>query len=206
MTMDPFVSLVATAVVLPANNVDTDQIIPARFLKITDRNGLGPHAFADWRYDSRGDPRPDFPLNAPGADEAQILVVGRNFGCGSSREHAAWALRALGIRAVISTSFADIFRDNALSNGMLPVVLRDAEHAALVLKLTDQPAASLHIDLPSQTMVLLSEPELRSTFSIDPFAKRCLLQGVDHLGYLLAADSEIAAYEASHPAALCTTS
>ncbi|MGQ0641390.1 MAG: 3-isopropylmalate dehydratase small subunit [Gemmatimonadaceae bacterium] len=206
MTNAPFTSLVASAVVLPADNVDTDQIIPARFLKITDRNGLGPHAFADWRYDASGVPRADFPLNAPAAREAQILVAGRNFGCGSSREHAAWALRALGIRAIVSTSFADIFRDNALSNAMLPIVLSDGEHAALVQELTRSPSAPLEIDLPSQSLVLLPDRHRRSTFAIDSFAKRCLLQGIDHLGYLLAVAADIAAFEASHPAALCTTS
>lgn len=205
MTMDPFTSLVSTAVVLPVDNVDTDQIIPARFLKITDRDGLGPHAFADWRYDASGARRADFPLNAAAARDAKIFVAGRNFGCGSSREHAAWALQALGIRAVISTSFADIFRANALSNGMLPVVLSEVEHGAMVRELSRTPTVPLHIDLVSQSVALLSDAGLHCTFSIDPFAKRCLLQGVDHLGYLLDAAPEIAAYESSHPAPLCTT-
>jgi 3-isopropylmalate/(R)-2-methylmalate dehydratase small subunit len=204
--MDQFTTLVSSAVVLPVDNIDTDQIIPARFLKITDRNGLAQHAFADWRYDTSGVPRPEFPLNAPGAREAQILIVGRNFGCGSSREHAAWALHALGFRAIVSTAFADIFRDNALSNGLLPVVLSDAAHAAVLHALTRMPAAALRIDLPSQSLQCPADPQLRSTFAIDPFAKRCLLQGVDHLRYLLDAGSEIAAYEAAHPVPLCTTS
>lgn len=203
--MRPFTSLESHTVLLPVDNVDTDQIIPARFLKITDRSGLAEHAFADWRYEANGTPRADFPLNAPGARDAQILVTGRNFGCGSSREHAAWALQALGIRAIIGASFADIFRANALSNGMLPIVLSEAEHGRIVRELSRHPTATLSIDLASQTVTPPHDTTLRSAFSIDPFAKRCLLQGVDHLGYLLDAAAEIAAYEATHPAPLCTT-
>jgi 3-isopropylmalate/(R)-2-methylmalate dehydratase small subunit len=203
--MRPFTSLESHAVLLPADNVDTDQIIPARFLKITDRNGLAEHAFADWRYDASGRPRADFPLNAPGARDAEILVTGRNFGCGSSREHAAWALDALGMRAIISTSFADIFRANALSNGMLPVALSEADHGSIVQELSRHATVTLRIDLASQTVTLPHDTSRRYAFSIDAFAKRCLLQGVDHLGYLLDAAAEIAAYEATHPASLCTT-
>lgn len=203
--MQPFTSLVSTAVVLPVDDVDTDQIIPARFLKITDRNGLGPHAFADWRCDASGAPRADFPLNAAQARDAEILVAGRNFGCGSSREHAVWALQALGIRAIISSSFADIFRSNALSNGLLPVVLSEAELGAIVRELSRRSTAPLQIDLPQQAVTLQTDAGLRFAFAIDPFAKRCLLQGVDHLGFLLDATPDIAAYEASHPAELCTT-
>lgn len=205
MTMDPFTSLVSSPVVLPVDNVDTDQIIPARFLKITDRNGLGPHAFADWRYDASGTPRADFPLNAVAARDAQILVAGRNFGCGSSREHAVWALKALGIRVIIATSFADIFRSNALANGLLPVVLSEVEYGAIVHELSRSPTVALCIDLASQSVTLPKDAGLRCVFSIDPFAKRCLLKGVDHLGYLLDVAPEIAAYEASHAAPLCTT-
>lgn len=204
--MQPFTSLVSTAVVLSADNVDTDQIIPARFLKITDRNGLGPHAFADWRYDASGAARADFPLNTVQARDAEILVAGRNFGCGSSREHAVWALQALGIRAIMSTSFADIFRSNALSNGLLPVVLSDADHGVIVRELTRNHSVPLRVDLADQSVTLHNDARLRCAFAIEPFAKRCLLQGVDHLGYLLDAAPEIAAYEASHTAPLCTTS
>ncbi|HJU72870.1 MAG TPA: 3-isopropylmalate dehydratase small subunit [Gemmatimonadaceae bacterium] len=200
--MDPFTSLVSTAVVLRVDNVDTDQIIPARFLKITDRDGLGPHAFADWRYDASGTPRADFPLNAPGAGDAKILVAGRNFGCGSSREHAAWALHALGIRVIVCPSFADIFRNNAHANGMLPVALNEPEHALLLDALTHNPALPIAVDLASQS---LTAAGLHCTFSIDPFAKHCLLRGVDTLGFLLAAAPEITAYEASHHAPVCCT-
>ena len=203
--MQPFTSLVSTAVVLAVDDVDTDQIIPARFLKITDRNGLGPHAFADWRYDATGAHRADFPLNAAAARAARILVAGRNFGCGSSREHAVWALQSLGIRVIISPSFADIFRSNALSNGLLPVVLSEAELGAIVSELARRSAAQLHIDLRQQIVTLQTDAALRFAFAIDPFAKRCLLQGVDQLGFLLGAAPEIAAYEASHGAPLCTT-
>ncbi len=203
--MQAFTSLVSTAVVLPVDDVDTDQIIPARFLKITDRNGLGPHAFADWRRDASGALRADFPLNATAARDANILVAGRNFGCGSSREHAVWALQALGIRAIMSTSFADIFRSNALANGLLPVVLSEADHGAIVRELSRRSNVPLSIDLPDQSVTLQTDAGLRCAFAIDPFAKRCLLQGVDHLGFLLDVTPDIAAYEASHAAALCTT-
>ena len=192
--MQPFTSLVSTAVVLPIDDVDTDQIIPARFLKITDRNGLGPHAFADWRYDASDTARADFPLNAAVARDAKILVAGRNFGCGSSREHAVWALHALGIRAIISTSFADIFRSNALSNGLLPVVLSEAELGAIVRELSRSSIAPLHIDLPEQAVTLQTDAGLRFAFAIDPFAKRCLLRGVDHLGFLLDASRRVMHY------------
>jgi len=194
-----FTTLTSRVVVLPVDNVDTDQIIPARFLKVTDKAGLGQVLFCDWRYQdsvaqvdaaSQAAPDPEFVLNQPHCANAQILVAGDNFGCGSSREHAPWALVAYGFRAVISTSFADIFRSNALKNGLLPVVVDPDVHMAL-LDMADD--AELTIDLEAEMLTL---PGGRAVpFSIDPFARRCLLQGVDQLGYLLSFEDQIAAYE-----------
>jgi 3-isopropylmalate/(R)-2-methylmalate dehydratase small subunit len=194
--MTQFAALTSCAVALPINNVDTDQIIPARFLKATDKQGMGAHLFADWRYNADGSPKPDFVLNKPEARGAQILLAGDNFGCGSSREHAPWALAGFGFRAVISTSFADIFRNNALKNGLLPVVVDEATHAELFDLLEEAPNAQLTIDLAAQTLTL---PDGRAvTFPIDGFSKACLLKGADELGYLLGFEKEIAAYEGSH--------
>ncbi|MEX2153065.1 MAG: 3-isopropylmalate dehydratase small subunit [Gemmatimonadaceae bacterium] len=201
--IEPFTTLSARAALLLLDDVDTDQIIPARFLTTTARTGLGAHLFADWRADAAGNPRTDFALNRPEWAGARILVAGRNFGCGSSREHAPWALLDYGFRAVIATSFADIFRGNALKNGLLPVAIADAEHLALVEQLWHEPARQVVIDLARQALKL---PDGSSTtFPIDPFAKGCLLDGVDELGFLLAAEAEIAAYERSHASAVRTT-
>jgi len=200
--MPPFTTLRSRCVVLPASNVDTDQIIPARFLKTVERRGLGAHLFADWRLDQDGRPRPDFPLNSTSAAGASILVAGDNFGCGSSREHAPWALLDFGFRGVISTRFADIFRNNALKTGLLPVVLSQAAHATLLELLAESPAGQVTIDLGTQTVTLPNGSSHH--FPIDPFARHCLLNGVDELGFLLDQESAIADYESSHPARVST--
>jgi len=177
-------------VVIPIDNIDTDQIIPARFLKTTSMEGLGDNLFLDWRYLADGSPNPDFPLNKPSAQGAQILVAGANFGCGSSREHAPWALTQGGFKAVISTSFADIFKGNAVKNGLLPIVMPPDIHAELL----KWPGITLKIDLASQTVTLAGGRTVE--FPIDPFAKHCLLEGVDELGYIMKQEPAIAAYEA----------
>jgi 3-isopropylmalate/(R)-2-methylmalate dehydratase small subunit len=191
--MEPFVTFRATAVVLPLENVDTDQIIPARFLKTTDRLGLGNNLFADWRYDASGAPKAEFVLNGPEAKAAGILVAGKNFGCGSSREHAPWALLGYGFRAVVSSEFADIFRNNALGNGLLPVALPEAIVDRIGAIVAIEPKASFTIDLDAQTFALPSGE--RFDFQVDPFARHCMLEGVDQLGYLAKKEPEIAAYE-----------
>src|SRR5512135_1116023 len=150
--MAQFTTLVSRIVPLPVNDIDTDQIIPARFLKATDKNGMGDHLFADWRYESSGAPKKDFVLNTPEAKGAAILLAGDNFGCGSSREHAPWALTAFGFRAVISTSFADIFRNNSLKNGLIPIIVDDATHQLLFDLLEEIPGTELTIDLATQTL------------------------------------------------------
>jgi 3-isopropylmalate/(R)-2-methylmalate dehydratase small subunit len=167
--------------------VDTDQIIPARFLKTTDKQGLGASLFADWRE------RPDFPLDRPDAAGARVLLAGANFGCGSSREHAPWALVGWGLRAIVALSFADIFRQNALKNGLLPVAVDAALHRQLVEARLADPSARIHVDLPGQTVGLVGGP--RVAFDIDPFAKECLVHGVDELGYLLARLPDIERHE-----------
>ena len=177
-------------VVLAIDNIDTDQIIPARFLKTTSKTGLGDQLFCDWRYDASGAPKSDFILNRPEAKQAQVLVAGDNFGCGSSREHAPWALLQFGFRAVISTSFADIFRQNSLKNGLLPIVVPQDVHAELV----NSPGAAIRVDLASQTLTLPDGRQIQ--FPIDAFSKHCLLEGVDELGYILQQEPAIAAYEA----------
>jgi 3-isopropylmalate/(R)-2-methylmalate dehydratase small subunit len=200
--MEPFTRLTSRCVVLPASNVDTDQIIPARFLKTVSRRGLGEHLFADWRLDQDGRPRADFPLNSAAAKGASILVAGDNFGCGSSREHAPWALLDFGFRAVISTSFADIFRNNAVKTGLLPVALPQSAHAMLLDRLARKPSEEIEIDLEAQTVTL---PDGSShQFPLDPFARHCLLNGVDELGFLLDQEGAIADYESSHPARVST--
>lgn len=195
--MSQFTNLSSRVIVLPVNNIDTDQIIPARFLKVTDKAGLGSNLFCDWRYEADGSPKPDFVLNRPESHGAQILLAGDNFGCGSSREHAPWALTAWGIRAVISTSFADIFRNNSLKNGLLPVIVDPDVHAKLMAMLNDRPDQHFMIDLASQTLVLPDEEEV--TFPIDGFSKACLLNGVDELGYILSLEDHIRAYETKTP-------
>ena len=191
--MTGFTKIISHAAVLSAENVDTDQIIPARFLKVTDKAGLGDKLFHDWRYLADGKPNPDFPLNRPESNGAEILVAGANFGCGSSREHAPWALCAAGFRAVVSTSFADIFRGNALKNGLLPVLVAPDVHGRLLGLVRANPASVIEVDLESQTLTLPGGS--RAKFPVDAFAKDCLLSGTDELGYLLSLDKEIAVYE-----------
>jgi 3-isopropylmalate/(R)-2-methylmalate dehydratase small subunit len=191
--MAEFKILSSRAVALPINNVDTDQIIPARYLKATDKEGMGAHLFADWRYGPDRAPVPEFALNRRDSREAQILLAGDNFGCGSSREHAAWALSDFGFRAVISTSVADIFGNNALKNGLLPVIVDAATHQMLMDLVEEVPAVELTIDLASQTLTF---PGGSASFPIDPFHKFCLLNGVDELGYILSFEKQIAEYEA----------
>ena len=195
-TRQPFTKLDATFVVLPADNVDTDQIIPARFLKVTDKKGLGDSVFADWRLRPDGTPNPDFPLNRPDAKGAKLLVAGVNFGCGSSREHAPWALVGWGLQAIVAQSFADIFKQNAMKNGLLPVVVDAATHARIVEARHADPSARLQVDLPAQTLSLGGA--VVAKFEIDPFAKTCLVNGVDELGYLLERSADIERYESKH--------
>jgi 3-isopropylmalate/(R)-2-methylmalate dehydratase small subunit len=187
--MEPVTTLVSRTVVLPGENIDTDQIIPARFLTTTTRTGLGEQLFADWRYDERHQPRPDFALNRSESSGCRILVAGRNFGCGSSREHAAWALLDYGFRAVISTEIADIFRSNALKNGLLPVVVDQGTSDWLIA----HPGVAVTLDLASSTLTLPDGATV--SFPVEAFARRCLLEGVDELGFLLAGSGEIDAYE-----------
>jgi 3-isopropylmalate/(R)-2-methylmalate dehydratase small subunit len=195
MSAPQFTQLTARCVVLPNTDVDTDQIIPARFLKVTDKLGLGEKLFCDWRYRDDGAPNPDFILNRPEAQGVQILVAGHNFGCGSSREHAPWALVGWGFRAVVSTLFADIFRGNALKNGLLPVVVPPAAHAALVAAHARDPQLPVTIDLEATTIAWPGQAPL--PFPIDAFARTCLLQGVDELGYLQSFRARIEAFEAA---------
>ena len=200
--MTPFTNFESRVVPLPINNVDTDQIIPARFLKTTSKIGLGDQLFNDWRYDAKGNPKPDFVLNQPRAQGAQILLAGDNFGCGSSREHAPWALTQFGFRAVISTSFADIFKQNSLKNSLLPIVVAPDVHAELFQALAENPDALVKVDLRNQTLTTPSGRE--AVFPVDEFSKHCLLNGVDELGYILGQQAGIAAYEASRVSAINT--
>jgi len=197
--MEPITAFSSRVVPLPIDNIDTDQVIPARFLKTTDKTGLGKDLFHDWRYDVFGNPKPDFILNQGRAAGAAVLVAGDNFGCGSSREHAPWALLGFGFRAVVSTSFADIFRNNCLKNGLLPVAVDAATHAELM---SLDPAAEVRVDLASQTLRLPGGRE--ATFPIDSFSKHCLLSGVDQLGYLAEKIPAVEAYEQGHPARVQT--
>jgi 3-isopropylmalate/(R)-2-methylmalate dehydratase small subunit len=190
--MAQFTTLTSRIMPLPENDVDTDQIVPARFLKATNKEGMGDNLFADWRYNADGSPNADFILNKPESAGCQILLAGDNFGCGSSREHAPWALTAYGFRAVISTSFADIFRNNALKNGLIPIIVDDETHKMLFDLVEEAPRAELTVDLASQTV---SIPGGSFTFNIDPFNKACLLNGVDELGYIMGFEQNIAAFE-----------
>jgi 3-isopropylmalate/(R)-2-methylmalate dehydratase small subunit len=190
--MAQFTKLTSRVIPLSVNDIDTDQIIPARFLKATDKNSMGDNLFADWRYNNDGTPKPDFILNKPETAGAQILLAGDNFGCGSSREHAPWALTGYGFRAVISTSFADIFTNNALKNGLLPIIVDQKTHQDLFDIIKKTPRTELTVDLASQT---LSYPDGSVSFPIDPFNKTCLLNGVDELGYILGFEKEITAFE-----------
>src|SRR3954454_21574199 len=188
--MKKFTTFESRLVPLPVDNIDTDQIIPARFLKTISKEGLDKQLFNDWRYDAAGNPKPEFILNQPKWQGVSILLAGDNFGCGSSREHAPWALTQFGFRAVVSTSFADIFKGNAVKNGLLPIVVPADVHRWVL----EHPDAVLKVDLASQTLTL---PDGRAVeFPVDSFAKRCMLEGVDELGFVLKQASAIAAYEA----------
>ncbi len=193
--MKSFEKLSSRLVPLPQENVDTDQIIPARFLKTTVRTGLGKSLFCDWRYDESGNPKPGFILNKPEAAGAEILLAGDNFGCGSSREHAPWALADYGFRALISTTFADIFRNNCLKNGILPIIIDQATHAKLFQLVEANPRLEVTVDLKNQSLFVPGGKAVE--FPIDPYSKKCLLQGLDDLGYLLSYSKQIAAYEAA---------
>lgn len=194
--MEPITGFSSRVVLLPVENIDTDQIIPARFLKVTDKAGLGDALFSDWRYDADGNPKPDFVLNQPESKDAHILFAGDNFGCGSSREHAPWALVGYGFKAVISTFFADIFRNNSLKNGLLPIIVPEEVHERLQARLQRDPDAELSIDLASQTLTLPDGETVH--FPIDPFAKHCLLNGLDQLGFLQGEAEAIGRYEQEH--------
>ena len=199
---EPFKQVASAVVPMPRNDVDTDQIIPARFLKTINRAGLADQLFADWRYDASGAAREDFVLNRPEMAGRQILLAGENFGCGSSREHAPWALLAWGIRAVIAGSFADIFRSNALKNGLLPVEV-ERDQLDHIGRLVDaDPDAELAVDLEAQQVRLADGSTI--SFALDPFARGMLLAGTDELGYLLGLEPQIAAYEARRPARIST--
>lgn len=194
--MNKFTSITSKIVPLAAENVDTDQIIPARYLKVTDKTGLGEALFADWRYNGDGSPKADFILNQAEMRGRAVLLAGDNFGCGSSREHAPWALVSGGFSAVISTSFADIFRNNSLKNGLLPIIVDKDTHTQLFSLLEEDPNTSVAIDLESQTLTL---PDGRKVnFPIDSFSKTCLLNGVDEIGYVLKQMDQIKAFEAAH--------
>lgn len=200
--MQAFTSLTSHLVAIPTENIDTDQIIPAQFLKTISKQGLGKNLFYHWRYLEDGSPNPNFALNQPEAQGAHILLAGDNFGCGSSREHAPWSLMDYGFTAVISTSFADIFRNNSLKNGLLPVIVDEETHRQLLSLVAEDPATQVTIDLAAQTVAL---PDGRSvTFPIDAFSKTCLLEGLDQLGYLQKQEAHVAAYEATHPARVQT--
>jgi 3-isopropylmalate/(R)-2-methylmalate dehydratase small subunit len=194
--MAKFTTLKSQIIPLLVDNIDTDQIIPARFLKVTDKNGLGESLFCDWRYNNDGSPKPEFPLNQPQNKSRSILFAGDNFGCGSSREHAPWALTAFGLRAVVSTSFADIFRNNSLKNGLLPVILPAAEYQQLKSEIQQSPDAELYVDLEKQSITFPSSKQ--AVFPIDPFSKFCLLNGVDELEYLRRFTKEVEQYEAAN--------
>jgi 3-isopropylmalate/(R)-2-methylmalate dehydratase small subunit len=191
--MRPFTTLTSRVIPLPIRNIDTDQIIPARYLKVTDKAGLADGLFHDWRYQPDGTPKPDFVLNRPLYQSTRILLAGDNFGCGSSREHAPWALVGWGIQVVISTSFADIFRNNALKNGLLPVVVGESVHESLFDLTIEAPQAEITIDLTERNLHLPDGATV--SFPIDPFARKCLLEGVDQLGYIRSFEDKIAAFE-----------
>ncbi len=197
--MKPFLPFESRLVPMPNNNIDTDQIIPARFLKTTSKEGLDKQLFCDWRYDAQGNPKPDFILNTPRGQDAEILLAGDNFGCGSSREHAPWALTQFGFRVVISTSFADIFKGNALKNSLVPIVVSQKIHDKLFTLPED---AKIKVDLASQT-ITLPDGE-RVEFPVDPFSKTCLLEGIDELGWILKQQSAILAFEATRLGSLDT--
>lgn len=194
--MQPLTKLNSRVVALPLNDIDTDQIIPARFLKVTDKADLAANLFADWRFTADGSPRPDFVLNQPQSRGAQILFAGNNFGCGSSREHAPWALTGFGFRVVVATSFGDIFRNNALKNGLLPVRVDADIHQKMREVLEENPQGEWSLDLEAQSLLLPGG--LTVHFDVDPFSKTCLMRGTDELGYLLSFMDQILAYEQAH--------
>ena len=194
--MDAIETITGPVTVLMRDDIDTDQIIPARFLKVIDKDGLGKSLFCDWRYNADGTDKADFPLNFPASQGAQILLAGDNFGCGSSREHAPWALVGWGIRVVISTSFADIFKGNSLKNGLLPVVVSPEVYAKLVAAQKADPKAQITVNLADKVLTLPDGST--TTFPVDSFAQHCLLNGIDQLGYILGFDDKIKAYESSH--------
>ncbi len=199
---EPYTTFSSALIPLPAENVDTDQIIPARFLKTTEKSGLADALFNDWRYDAEGEPKPDFVLNLPEMQGRQVLLAGDNFGSGSSREHAPWALTSWGIRAILSTSFADIFRNNALKNGLLPIVVDEDTHRQLFDQFAAQPEAEVTVDLETQTVHLPGDQDL--AFEVDPFARQMLLEGKDEIGWLLDRNGAIDAWEAANPARIDT--
>ena len=188
-----FTTLSSTAVPLPIENIDTDQIIPARFLKATTREGFGENLFRDWRYDKDGNPKEDFVMNSP-RYKGEILVAGKNFGCGSSREHAAWAIEGAGFRAVVSSFFADIFRNNALNNGLLPVVVSEKMLADIFVAIESDPNTELLIDLPAQT-IEIAGTESKEQFEIAPYKKECLMNGYDDVDFLVSIRQEIESFE-----------
>lgn len=194
--MATFTKLTSRVVLLLVDNIDTDQIIPARFLKVIDKKGLGENLFSDWRYNADGSPKQEFVLNQPQHRGAQILLAGDNFGCGSSREHAPWALTAFGFHAVINTTIADIFRGNSLKNGLLPIILVPIEYRKLKEEIQKSPNAEVTVDLEKQQITLPSGAH--ATFPIDPFSKFCLLNGVDELEYLQRFTKEVKQYETAH--------
>jgi 3-isopropylmalate/(R)-2-methylmalate dehydratase small subunit len=202
--MEKFTTFTSRLAPLPIDNIDTDQIIPARFLKTTSKVGLGDNLFFDWRYLPDGSPKPDFILNLPEGHAAQILLAGDNFGCGSSREHAPWALVQYGFRAVISTSFADIFQGNALKNSLLPIAVPPDVHKALFTALGADPAVTVTVDLAEQKLTLPDGSAV--SFPIDEFSKVCMLQGVDELGYILQSAKDISAYESTRQLTVDTLS
>jgi 3-isopropylmalate/(R)-2-methylmalate dehydratase small subunit len=189
----PITRFEGPAIALPLDDIDTDQIIPARFLKTTSRDGLGVHLFDGWRYEADGGPKGRFILNQPVAAGAVVLVAGRNFGCGSSREHAPWALVDFGFRAVIAGSFADIFRQNALKNGLLPIALGPSDHREVLARVGERPGALVRVDLEQQLVRVPGDREI--PFVIDAFSRECLLNGVDEIGYVLRQDEAISAFE-----------
>jgi 3-isopropylmalate/(R)-2-methylmalate dehydratase small subunit len=202
--MEPLQHLTGIAVALPVNDIDTDQIIPARFLKVTDKQGLRDGLFYDWRTNESGEQRSDFILNQPGSQDATFLLAGDNFGCGSSREHAPWALLAYGFRVIVSTSFADIFKNNALKNGLLPVVVPTDVHQELLEAVKESPQAPWHVDVETQTLSWGADRSV--SFEIDPFNRMCLIKGLDPLGYLLEYLEDIKAWETEHPPRINTQS
>ncbi len=200
--MEKFITFSGRLAPLPIDNVDTDQIIPARFLKTVSKAGLGDQLFYDWRYDEAGQPRPDFILNRPEGQAAKILLAGDNFGCGSSREHAPWALAQYGFRAVISTSFADIFKGNSLKNSFLPIAIPPDAHKALFAAVLANPTTIVSVDLAQQSITLPDGQTVK--FPIDDFAKTCMLEGVDELGYILQQADAISSFEAKRPLSVNT--